>query len=112
MVSTMIACGPFSAKKVEDAAEIVFPVHTQGDWVNTEEGNEKLAYALTGLESAAANKVLPNNMIVDWRSEDEFVVTLPCENMEKALKLLPEIKDKIPFITNAVPKESTRKVGM
>ena len=112
MVSTIISCGPFTAKKLEDAAEVVFPVNTQGDWAGTPEGQEKLDYAVDGLESAKKNGVIDTPLILDRRSDDLLFVTIPCETMEKAMKLIPELKDKIPFITNAVEKQPAHKVGM
>lgn len=111
MVTSIITCGPFQPRKLDEGAEVNFVVKTRGDWVKHPEGHERIESAAEGIQDAVQRKLLPDDMELNFKSDDEFEVTVPCKTMEAAMRMADKLKEAIPFITNAVEAPSERKIG-
>lgn len=105
----ILTCGPFAATMGESKeAMVTFAIGTQGDWIGTEEGHDEMDKVQMALDHATMTGQLPDDLVIDWKSEDQLVVRIPCESWADAMKKGPEMKELIPEITGATVTKNIR----
>jgi hypothetical protein len=106
----ILTCGPFAATSSKDNCFITFPLRTQGDWVNTDEGHDAMDKAVNSLICASDEGKIHKNSEVSWRGDDVAIVSIPYPSWEAAMKDGAELKERIAKITGATITEMARGI--
>jgi hypothetical protein len=109
-MSMILTCGPFAATSSNGNCFITFPLRTQGDWVNTDEGHDAMEKAVNSLACASDEGKIHKNSDVQWRGDDVAIVSVPYESWEAAMKDGAALKDRIAKITGATVTDMARSI--